>query len=107
MTANPNLERLERFWKLSELQAAGRGERSTLMKRIHDHTLPAVKVGNSYRIRNSDLHLIAEPVGVPSTDEAPVVDLDDLAAVAAQMVSTWPTLTDDRKRELGRLLGAA
>jgi len=104
MTATPTLER---YWKLRELQDAGLGDRTTLMKRIHDHTLPAVKVGNSYRIRDRDLHLIAEPVGAALDERAPSVDLDDLAALAAKVVSAWPHLSEERKAELGRLLATA
>jgi len=102
-TASP----LERHFKLRELQDAGLGDRTTLMKRIHDGTLPAVMAGNAYRIRESDLHFIAEPVGPvvhAATDAA--VGLDDLAELTARMVSTWPRLSNERKRELSKLLAA-
>lgn len=32
---------------------------------------------------------------------------DELEALAAELVSTWPALAADRKRELGRLLAAS
>ncbi len=99
---------LERLYPLRELQDANYGDRTTLMKRIHDGTLPAVKVGNAYRIRESDLHLIAKPIGdATRTAPEPAADLDDLAALAARIVSTWPCLSTERKAELGRLLAAA
>ncbi|MFJ5108144.1 MULTISPECIES: helix-turn-helix domain-containing protein [unclassified Glutamicibacter] len=99
---------LERLYPLRELQDANYGDRTTLMKRIHDGTLPAVKVGNAYRIRESDLPLIAKPIGdASSTAPKPAADLDDLAALASQIVSNWPRLSAERRAELGRLLAAA
>lgn len=45
----------------------------------------------------------AHPVEQDPPTELPS---DDLAAFAAWMVSTWPRLNADRKRELGRLLAS-
>lgn len=103
-----NTTALERLYPLRELQDANYGDRTTLMKRIHDRTLPAVKVGNAYRIRESDLHLIAKPVGDSSANAAaPCADFDELAALAAKIVSSWPTLSGRCKEELGRLLAGS
>lgn len=107
MTTAPTLERL---YSLRELAEANYGTRTTLTKRIHEGTLSALKVNGSFKVRERDLHLLAEPVSPAglaegSTDEA--AGLDDLASLAARMISTWPALSDDRKRELGRLLGGA
>ncbi|MFC0674561.1 hypothetical protein [Brachybacterium hainanense] len=107
MTAAPTLERL---YSLRELAEANYGTRTTLTKRIHEGTLPALKVNGSYKVREQDLHLLAEPVSPAALDDASSDEasgLDDLASLAAQMVSTWPALTPERKRELGRLLGGA
>lgn len=104
MTAAPTLERL---YSLRELKDANYGDRATLTKRIHEGTLPALKVNGAFKIRERDLHLIAEPVGDAPDEATSPTDLDGLAAVAAKVVSSWPRLSDARKAELGRLLGAA
>ncbi|WP_065573813.1 MerR family transcriptional regulator [Micrococcus luteus] len=61
---------LERLHTLKELEAAGYGARLTLTRRIHDGTLPAVMVGNRFKIRESDLHLIAAPVDPATLGES-------------------------------------
>lgn len=99
--------RPERLFNLRELSIAGYGTRDTLHHRIAEGSIPAVKVGNAWKVRERDLPQLAEAIGAAPSNDVELVDLDDLAAVAARVVSTWPTLTEDRKRELGRLLGAA
>ncbi|GAA4525614.1 hypothetical protein GCM10023160_18790 [Brachybacterium paraconglomeratum] len=99
---------LDRLYTLRQLQDAGYGDRITLTKRIHRDEIPAVKVGNRYMVYESDLRRLVQPVndvaGKPSAASPLAEDLDDLAALAARMVATWPRLSDDRKRELGALL---
>lgn len=96
-------ERPERLYSLRELSEMGYGSRRTLQTRIHEGKVPAVLVNHGYKIRASDLHLLAEQVGLSSTS---AVNIDDLAELAAKVVSTWPRLSDDRKAELSRLLAA-
>jgi excisionase family DNA binding protein len=105
MSAAPAFtHRPERLFTLRELTAAGYGSRDTLHRRISTGVIPAVKVGNTYKVKESDLRLLAEPIGAAPADPD---TFDDLATVAAQVVSTWPRLSDERKRELGRLLSPA
>ncbi|ALN14338.1 helix-turn-helix domain-containing protein [Acidipropionibacterium acidipropionici] len=65
---------LERVFKVSELAAAGYGDKSSLTRRIHRGQLPAFRVGNAFRIRESDLRYLVDPVD-PGPDDA-----DDEAA---------------------------
>jgi excisionase family DNA binding protein len=103
---------LDRLYSLRELQEAGYGDRITLTKRIHAGKIPAVRVGNRFKVYESDLRHLAHPVGdaaveTPETT-ARADELADLATLAAQMVvATWPRLSDDRKQELSRLLELA
>lgn len=64
--------RPERLFFLRELTAAGYGHRDTLHKRIADGELPAVRVGNAWKVRESDLPLLAQPIGA-----APTAPTDD------------------------------
>ncbi|MDQ0648601.1 hypothetical protein QFZ53_002797 [Microbacterium natoriense] len=102
---------LDRLYSLRELQEAGYGDRITLTKRIHSGEIPAVRVGNRFKVYESNLRHLAHPVGDAAV-ERPVTagradELDDLAALAARMVATWPRLSNDRKQELDRLLTLA
>lgn len=107
MTAAP-APTLDRLYTLRQLQDAGYGDRITLTKRIHRDEIPAVKVGNRYMVYESDLRHLAEPVNDAAAEKSaasPLAeDLDDLASLSARLVSTWPRLSDERKRELGALL---
>lgn len=51
---------LDRLYSLRELYEMGYGFRHTISKFIHEGRVPAIKVGNSYQIRESDLHLLGE-----------------------------------------------
>ncbi|MGO1971623.1 MAG: hypothetical protein ACTH2Q_01565 [Propionibacteriaceae bacterium] len=53
---------VERLYSLRELEQLGYGGRKTNARRITAGLLPAVQVGNAYRVRKSDLHLLAVPV---------------------------------------------
>lgn len=98
------LDRPERLFSLRELETAGYRGRDTLHKLIAAGDLPAVKVGNAWKVRERDLVLLAEPIGAKPTD---VSDTAYLEALAARIVSTWPRLSTERKAELGRLLAIA
>jgi|SRR5699024_4933468 len=99
---------LDRLYSLRQLQEAGYGDRTTLTRRIHNDELPAVKVGNRYMVREADLTYLAEPANdvevKQSSERAMVESFDDLASLSASLVSAWPRLSDERKRELGALL---
>lgn len=108
-----NAPALERLYSLRELQEANYGDRMTLLKRIHNKTLPAVKVGNAFRVRERDLAKIATPVEsgpvapagievMPSIEPA-----DALGDYVKALVDTFPTLTSDQKATLGQLLAPA
>lgn len=94
----------ERLFSLRELAIAGYGTRDTLHKRIAQGTIPAVRVGNAWKVRERDLVLLTEPIGAEPTD---VAGIDYRNALAARIVSTWPRLSTECKAELGRLLAVA
>ncbi len=80
---------------------------------IHTGKLPAYRIGDGeFRVREADLAHLAAPIAAAHSDDpvlatpADLTDpgLDDLAALAARMVASWPSLSPDRKAELGRLL---
>ena len=93
----------ERLYSLRELQDAGYGHRRTLMTRIGEGVLPAHRVGNAYRVRESDLHLLASPA-MPATDSTAENKLDVLVK---DIVDNFPKLNPEQKAELGRLLAPA
>jgi hypothetical protein len=99
--------RPERLFSLRELEVAGYSSRDTLHKLIASDAIPAVKVGNAWKIRERDLPRLAEDIGAAPSKDVELVDLEDIAAVAAQVVTTWPRLTDESKAELGRLLAGS
>lgn len=96
-------ERPDDLYSMRTLEEMGLGSRRTNLELIRQGRLPAVLVGNAYKVRARDLHLLAKPVGPAPT---PAVSVDELAVIAAKVVSTWPRLSDERKAELGRLLAA-
>lgn len=53
---------LERLYSLRELSDAGYGHTVTLARYIHEGKVPAVKIGHTFKIRESDLPAIAVPV---------------------------------------------
>lgn len=60
---------LERVFKISELAAAGYGDKAALTRKVHRGELPAFRVGRVFRIRESDLHYLVDPVD-PDPDDA-------------------------------------
>lgn len=105
---------------LYEASVAGWGHTQTLRRRIKAGKLPAERVDDrgtfivrqSDLMRQPDLVRLRKSKGLPALPtECPVAavpaDLDDLAALAARIVSTWPRLSAERKSELGRLLASA
>lgn len=104
-------EPLDRLYKLSELSAAGWGDRRTITKLINNGTLPAMKIGNSFRIRERDLDLLRElrglePVASTSGRTFPALN-DSLGDYVKALVDTFPKLDAEHKAELGRLLRPA
>jgi hypothetical protein len=59
----------ERLYSLSELAELGYAGRATLTKMIKNGDVPGVLTPAGYKVRASDLHLIAVPV-VPAGGEA-------------------------------------
>lgn len=60
--------RPEHLHGLRILAERGYGSRHHILNLIAEGKVPAVKVGKSYKIRDSDLHLLAEPVVPASLD---------------------------------------
>lgn len=79
----------------------GYGHPQTIRDRIHQGEVPAVLVGNRFKIRREDLHLLTKPLGPAHTNE------DDLDALVKRIVDGFPPLTADEKAELGQLLADA
>ncbi|XVX21483.1 hypothetical protein ACQP1U_06355 [Actinomycetota bacterium] len=104
MTTAPTKSPITRYLSLRELEAAGLGHRNVILRRIHAEEIPAVRIGNAFKIAETDLHLLAVPVGAARSPEPA---LDDLAEAARELVATWPQLTDAAKAELGRILSSA
>src|SRR5699024_7225103 len=96
-----------------ELSQMGFGHPTTIRARIHEMGVPTEILDGrgTFAVRKSNTHMLRKPgrrgsTVLPAAD-APLMrpsDVDDLAALAARMVSTWPRLSDERKRELGALL---
>lgn len=110
-------EGLTRELTLDEWSREGWGHPTTLRRRVKDGRLPARQIDRrgTYVVLESDLMQQPDLVRLrrsrnfsmpsDSTDTASTASaLDDLASLAARLVSTWPTLDADRKAELGRLL---
>ncbi|MBW8735646.1 MAG: hypothetical protein JF621_00420 [Streptomyces turgidiscabies] len=70
-----------------------------------DGEISAVRVGGKRKTRESDLQPPAMPVIASRPDEqAGEQARDDLNALAAKLVASWPELPKERRVELGRLL---
>lgn len=82
----------ERLYKLRDLEAAGYSNRVTLQRRISEGRIPAVKVGNRYMIRESDLPFIAQEAGAPRPDV--------LAAHVDAVIDGVSSLTDEQRERL-------
>ncbi|UGS28339.1 hypothetical protein K8F61_09360 [Microbacterium resistens] len=111
-----------RGFTISQASKRGWGHPQTIRRRILDGRLRAEVIDDrgTYWIAEedleaSDLGRFREPAaGAKYIDpeiageQAPpaAVSLDELAIIAARVVSTWPRLSDERKAELGRLLAA-
>lgn len=97
---------LERLYTLRQLQTAGYGDRMTLLRRIHEGKIPAVKVNNAFKVRERHLSEIATTMSGPEVDSpvAPVASVDELSQLVKALVDTFPALDAERKRELGQLL---
>lgn len=107
MTLSAQTTVLERWFSVREIEEAGLGDRQTTLRRIHSGDVPAVKFANSYKIRESDLHLLAD-AGTGVNVAVPVVTKDtDVVEYIKALVDAFSKLTDEEKNELGRLLSAA
>ncbi|MFE4334017.1 hypothetical protein ACFRQM_32780 [Streptomyces sp. NPDC056831] len=90
------------------MQDANYGHSIAIRKRIADGEIPAVWVGGKLKIRESDLHLLAVPVIISRPDEQVEEQVeDDLDALAAKLVASWPEVPEERKADLGRLLAGS
>lgn len=104
---------LDHMYSLRELSDAGYGDRRTITKMIHEGRVPAVKISNTYKIRERDLQFIGTPIGDPSPapTAAPPADLakfcDGLGDYVKALVDTFPTLNVAQKAALGQLLQPA
>ncbi|WP_313420552.1 hypothetical protein [Brevibacterium casei] len=56
------IDTLDRLYSVRELWELGYGSKNSIRALIADGVVPAVKVGNRFKVRESDLYLIAVPV---------------------------------------------
>lgn len=99
---------LERLYSLRELNEAGYGDRRTIMKLIHENKVPARKIGTAFKIRESDLPLIGEPLGAaPSKPRAAAKPADDLGDYVKALVDRFATLPSEEKATLWQILSPA
>ncbi|MDL5199534.1 hypothetical protein [Streptomyces sp. ALI-76-A] len=92
---------------MRELQDANDGHSIAIRKRMTDGEMPAVRVGGKLKTRESDLQPPVMPVTASRRDEQVGEQaIDDLNALAAKLVASWPELPKERRVELGRLLAA-
>lgn len=75
----------------------------TVLNRIHEGLLPALRVGNRFKIRRGDMHLLAKPVAPAKS----VTTSSDLDKAVKSLVDTFHKLNAEEKSELGRLLAPA
>lgn len=87
---------------LRDISALGYGTTQNIRTRIHRGEVPAVLVGNRFKIRREDLHHLAKPVGLTRPPAE-----DDLDALVKRIVDEFPPLSADQKAELGQLLASA
>lgn len=73
---------------LSDVAARGYACAATLRRRIHEGSLPARRVGNSFRVRLADVERL-----YPGASGAPSPATKDLEAVVAGVVAAAPPLT--------------
>jgi|SRR5690625_444293 len=93
--------------ELTVTEAARRLRRhpQTVREYIHSGQLPAHRLGaREFRINASDLELLISPTQPPKEGDVEDAPVESLEALAIRLVSTWPRLSDERKRELGALL---
>jgi excisionase family DNA binding protein len=77
----------DRLFKVSEVAKAYNCSPDTVRKLIRSGDLPAVPVGSSYRVRESDLEAYATPV-VPAVMKA------EAAAAVDRVLAKWQTRVD-------------
>ncbi|PUB32469.1 hypothetical protein C8K30_101995 [Promicromonospora sp. AC04] len=92
---------LERPYGVHEPQDANYGHPNAMRERVAGGEIPAVRVEDELKIRESDLPLLAEPAHPPRTG---AMARRDLQALAARMVADWPRVPEAGKIEIGRLL---
>jgi excisionase family DNA binding protein len=102
MSASPSTVIEPELLELRYLEALGYGHAQSIRTRIHKGEVPAVRVGNRFKIRREDLHHLTKPVGHSRPDAE-----DELDALVKKIVDGFPPLTDGQKKELGQLLAAA
>lgn len=79
---------------ITQVSALGFGHPQTIRKRIYDGDVPAVRCGKIFKIRRGDLVLLYEALGPGSL----------ASHLARTLMRSWPSLSEDRKAELRRLL---
>lgn len=101
-----------RMYSLRELDEAGYGGRHKIMRMMQAGQVPAKKIGNAYKICETDLHLLSEPAipgvaGKPSNERPSRADEPTMGEYIKALVDTFPKLDADQKAELGKLLAPA
>ncbi|MEI5525457.1 hypothetical protein WB401_12895 [Streptomyces brasiliscabiei] len=101
----PTPSTLERLCDMRELRDARDGHSIAICKWIADGEMPTVRVGGKRKIREPDLQPPTMPVIVfRSGQQAGEQARDDLNALAAKLVASWPKLPAEHRVELSPLL---
>lgn len=103
--------RPERLYSLAELHEAGYGSRRTIAARIREGKLPALKIGNAFKIRESHIHLLGDDPAEVHADAgcevpAPAAEVG-LGGYLAALAAAYPALDGNQKEQLWRLLSSA
>ena len=108
LPAAPERTKPERLFALRELSDMGYGSRRTNLNLINAGLLPAVRVGTRCKVHESDLPLVAAPIGdAPSAPFKPEAeDFDSLAAAASRLVSARSRMGSNLRDDVAQLLAA-
>ncbi|WP_426716783.1 excisionase family DNA-binding protein [Corynebacterium auriscanis] len=104
----PTTHPCQPYLSLREASELGYGGNSTLRKKIATGQLPAIRVGRQYRVLQSDLEALAEPVS-PGPGNILESIPDHIRDWARDVASSAPPLTASQAAAVTRIIqgGAA
>lgn len=90
---------LDRQISLREAADAGYGSIYTLRRWIKNGSLPAVKIGQKYKVSKTDLESLRHPVDAPRAEP-----IDEIKAWAKRVAETAPPLTAEQAADIVAIL---